>query len=255
MHNSNARAAYDRVDGVASVAHIPQRPPLVSVVIPTHNRPRMLAEALASVQAQTFTDYEIIIVSNGETAANRRDSKYVASGYGCTYLTLERGNRSRARNAGATAARGEWIAILDDDDWWKPEKLATQLAAANDADLVFSDFEIFYRNGSRQIALTRPPDGMTVQEGLLLANYAGGGGSSALIRRKNFLDAGGFDTNFHICEDWDFWRRLSHTARIVYTPDVLHTWRQHRSNTTHRHLGMALSEFRVYRKTLRELPA
>jgi glycosyltransferase involved in cell wall biosynthesis len=215
--------------------------PLISVVIPTHNRSAMLAEAVASVRAQTFKNYEIIVVSNGETEIAQRASERIAASHSCKYLRIEQGNRCLARNAGAEAARGEWIAILDDDDWWKPEKLEKQLALADVADVVFSDFEILYANGAKQIAYTRPPYGMTVEEGLLLANYAGGGGSSALIRRRLFFDAGGFDPQFEIAEDWDLWRRLSHIARIAYTTDVLHTWRQHQTNTSEWHWGNSRS--------------
>src|SRR5260370_823595 len=102
--------------------------PLVSVIIPTHNRPGMLAEALASVRAQTFTDYEIIVVSNGESDDMRRASRDAASG--CVYLELDRGNVSAARNFGMERAKGEWIAILDDDDLWPPNKLERQIAEA-----------------------------------------------------------------------------------------------------------------------------
>jgi glycosyltransferase involved in cell wall biosynthesis len=76
----------------------------------------MLAEAFESVLAQTFTDYEIIVVSNGENAEMRGRSRYVAAGW--TYVALDRGNVSIARNAGVAMAKGEWIAFLDDDDVW-----------------------------------------------------------------------------------------------------------------------------------------
>src|SRR5258708_39467781 len=95
--------------------------PLVSIVVPTINRPKMLAEALASVRAQNFTDYEIIVVSNGENDEMCRQSREAAAG--CIYLELDHGNVSAARNAGIAQANGEWIAFLDDDDLWLPHKL------------------------------------------------------------------------------------------------------------------------------------
>ena len=101
---------------------------LVSVVVPTHDRPEMLVEALASVRAQTFTDYEIIVVSNGESAEMRRTSREVAAG--CVHLEFDCGNVSFARNAGIKRASGDWIAFLDDDDIWLANKLERQIAEA-----------------------------------------------------------------------------------------------------------------------------
>src|SRR5262245_46128581 len=107
---------------LVAIAH-----PLVSVVIPTHNRPQFLAEAIASVRAQTFVNYEIIVVSNGESEANRRTSHALAMAQRCIYIALDKGGASIARNAGIERAAGEWIAFLDDDDLWLPEKLGRQL--------------------------------------------------------------------------------------------------------------------------------
>src|SRR5260221_8617571 len=102
--------------------------PLVSVVIPTHNRPDMLAEALASVRAQTFTDYEVLVVSNGEHHELRAVSRVVAHKHDCRYFELAKGAVSAARNFGVKQAKGEWIAFLDDDDLWLPNKLEQQLS-------------------------------------------------------------------------------------------------------------------------------
>jgi glycosyltransferase involved in cell wall biosynthesis len=90
--------------------------PLVSVVIPTHHRSDMLAEALASVRAQTFTNYEIIVVSNGEMPENRKRSEAVTTAAGAAWSALPFGNSSAARNFGVAQAKGDWIAFLDDDD-------------------------------------------------------------------------------------------------------------------------------------------
>lgn len=85
--------------------------PTVSVVVPTHNRPQMLAEALTSIRAQTFTDYEIIVVSNGEGEDNRRGSLAAATAHGARYFALPNGNAAAARNFGAERATGDWIAF------------------------------------------------------------------------------------------------------------------------------------------------
>src|SRR5215831_10648251 len=117
----------------------------------------MLAEAIASVRAQTFTDYEIIVVSNGESNDLRRASRTAAAG--CLYLELDKGNVSSARNAGIKHARGEWVAFLDDDDLWLPNKLERQIAEASrtGADLITCDYIDFYADGRDFVLLQRPP--------------------------------------------------------------------------------------------------
>jgi glycosyltransferase involved in cell wall biosynthesis len=112
--------------------------PLVSVVIPTHNRPDMLHEAIASVRAQTFSDYEVIVVCNG---ANSRDLARYATITGIDLIVTNRKGIGLALNIGIEAARGEWIAFLDDDDLWEPNKLEMQLQVANsaNADVIFCD--------------------------------------------------------------------------------------------------------------------
>jgi len=94
----------------------------------------MLAEALASVRAQTFTDYEIIVVSNGESGETQARSHAAAARHGARYFSLPIGNLSIARNFGIGEAKGAWIAFLDDDDIWLPAKLERQIAAANQTD-------------------------------------------------------------------------------------------------------------------------
>src|SRR5258707_14358159 len=158
---------------------------LVSVIIPTHNRPEMLAEALASVRAQTFADYEIIVVSNGESANMRRASRHAAAG--CIHLELERGSVSAARNFGIARAKGEWIAILDDDDLWPPNKLERQVAEARrtGADMITGDFVEFYPDGCEIIIRPRVPEGWSYVKAL--NHYCWGAATgAALIRRRVF---------------------------------------------------------------------
>src|SRR6516165_5526315 len=103
------------------------KPPLVSVVIPTHNRPDMLREAIASVRAQTFTDYEILVVCNG---SSQEDLVRYGAIRDVRLVVTSRKGIGLALNIGIKAARGEWVAFLDDDDLWEPNKLENQLQAA-----------------------------------------------------------------------------------------------------------------------------
>ena len=100
--------------------------PLVSVIIPTYNRAALVAEALASVKAQTFRDFEIVVVDDGGT-----DGTWEALSAGQEIRVLRHPRRrgvSAARNTGINAARGQWLAFLDSDDLWLPDKLARQMA-------------------------------------------------------------------------------------------------------------------------------
>lgn len=196
--------------------------PLVSVVIPTHNRPEMLAEALASVRAQTYTNYEITVVSNGESAATRERSQSAAELAGARYFALDVGNLAAARNFGVARAAGEWIAFLDDDDLWLPEKLERQVAvaAATGADVITADWLLLYPDGHEEVERLRCPRGWSYTKAI--GHYLWGANSSlAFIRRSAFDDIGGFDECLHYSEDMDLWRRLSWRHTIHQKDDVL----------------------------------
>src|ERR1700719_676894 len=131
--------------------------PLVSVIIPTHNRPKLLREALESVKAQTFTDYEIIVVSSNENQEYRALSKLVSEEFDAKFLIINKGHVAVARNLGVTKAQGSWLAFLDDDDIWLPEKLFKQLDYAKEfhSDMVSSDYLEFDSKGLVKIQRPR----------------------------------------------------------------------------------------------------
>jgi glycosyltransferase involved in cell wall biosynthesis len=211
--------------------------PLVSVVIPTHNRPEMLREAVASVRTQrSFSDYEIIIVSNGE--ANPQASHDVAMHYACRFIKLPKGNRSLARNVAIKEARGEWIAFLDDDDLWHRNKLVLQLAfaAQTGAGCVFTDFVLrdvntgIDRSHHIQPVLAVRCKGLSAPESFMVLRAGTGGCSTVLIRRQVLLDLGGFDTKMVLCEDWDMWRRVSQRCQVAWLDEILSILRTHSAN-------------------------
>ena len=232
--------------------------PLVSVVIPTHNRPDLLVEAIASVHAQKFDDYEIIVVSNGE--GNDRRSQKVAQTRGCKYLRLVEGNRSAARNAGIVAAQGDWIALLDHDDiWCLPQKLTHQLSFAreNDVDVVFADFTQRSIDGQEHRCRVRAPSQRTIAEGMMFWNFAFGGASCGLFRREALLQLGGFDEKMPCAEDWDMWRRLAWSYRVGYLGEITTVIRRHKGahgNTFNRYWHCAKWDVIHKYKAIRECP-
>src|SRR5215470_2329418 len=121
---------------------------LVSIIIPTVDRPAFLREAVASALAQTHREIELIVVLNGATPEAAEAARRHVDGNICV-VEMERGTLAAARNYGMTFARGEWIAFLDDDDVWLPEKVEVQLAAAraSGADLINCDYVKFDERG------------------------------------------------------------------------------------------------------------
>lgn len=118
------------VDGASEVEVSMHAAPEITVVIPTRARAELLARAIRSVLAQTFENFEIVVVLDGEDAATLRAvERFLDSRIRCVTLGGNSGG-GRARNAGVAAADGEWIAFLDDDDEFLPGKLELQLAAA-----------------------------------------------------------------------------------------------------------------------------
>jgi glycosyltransferase involved in cell wall biosynthesis len=201
--------------------------PLVSVVVPTHNRPAFLAEALASVRTQTFTDYEIIVVSNGENAATRRASREVAAAHNSRYFAVDEGNLPFARNFGAEQANGSWIAFLDDDDLWLPSKLERQIAEGQrtGADMIFCDWAPFFPNGRETIMRPRLPDGWSYVKAFSHQHFWAVP-STVLVRKTALTKSGGFDVRLRFNEDNDLWRRISWHHEIHQVEEVLTRYRR-----------------------------
>lgn len=219
--------------------------PLVSAIVPTHNRPSLLAEALASVRAQTFTDYEIIVVSNGETADNRVLSQACASRYGACYFAIDRGNVSAARNAGISAAKGRWLAFLDDDDLWLPNKLELQLAEAErtGADMIECTNLDVSPDGSERPAREIFPQSWPHLKALCHQLWIPLP-SNVLITKAAVDAVGGFDEKQIVNEDCELWRRVLWRHRAHRMPDVL---------TRRRigHVSLSGNNLRTYRYELR----
>ncbi|MBL8112021.1 MAG: glycosyltransferase, partial [Acidobacteria bacterium] len=179
-------------------------PPLVSVVLRTKDRPRFLAEALDSLRSQTFRDFETLVVNDGaplaaEVAADERVRIVVPEAPG---------GRTRALNTGLRAARGSFVAYLDDDDLFEPGHLEHLVAAASQDGVVgaYSDAMLIvqttdgaghYREERRQPIFGREFDA----DRLLFSNYIPL--ICLLHRREAALEAGLFDETFDLFEDWD----------------------------------------------------
>jgi glycosyltransferase involved in cell wall biosynthesis len=182
--------------------------PVVSVIIPTFNRAWCLAEAVDSVLAQDFRDFELIVVDDGSTDG----TEGLLAGYGSALTVLRRENSgvSAARNRGIAAARGELIAFLDSDDLWLPQKLSTQVEffRSRPQALICQTEEVWVRNGRRVNPRRRhrKPAGMIFEPSLELCLVSP---SAVMLRRELIERVGFFDETLSACEDYDLWLRVS----------------------------------------------
>jgi glycosyltransferase involved in cell wall biosynthesis len=232
--------------------------PLVSVIIPTHNRPAMLASALASVREQTFKDYEVIVVSSDETALHAT-SRATAERFGAKFLWLFEEGVSRARNLGIEHARGEWIAFLDDDDLWFPDKLERQMlaAAATGADMICTDYIDEFDDGRRKIVRPRLRAGQSYIKAISEMQDWWAATPTVMVRRSVVTGLNGFDPRLYYGEDVDLWRRIAQRHTIHQIPEILVRVRRGHPSLTRRsrmcRIYDILHWFKMYRDTPKDL--
>ena len=181
--------------------------PCISVIIPTYNRCWILKEAIDSVLSQEYIDFEIIVVDDGSNDATAA----LLSAYGDQITTIYQENRgvSAARNAGILMAKGKYVAFLDSDDMWLPEKLSCQVDffQSHAEAVICQTDEIWIRNGVRVNPKNRhkKPSGMIFEPSLQLCLVS----PSAVMIKKRLFDAVGlFNEAFPACEDYDLWLRI-----------------------------------------------
>lgn len=187
----------------------------VSVIIPTWNRSSLLPRALDSVLGQSVPADEVIVVDDGSTDGT---ASMVAARYPqVRLLRTPHGGVSAARNHGIRAVGGAWLAFLDSDDAWQPDKLASQLAAlaAQPEERVCHCDEIWIRNGRRVNPRRRHQKrgGWIFQHCLPLCAISP---SAVMLHREVFDTVGLFDEALPACEDYDLWLRVTSRFPTLY---------------------------------------
>jgi glycosyltransferase involved in cell wall biosynthesis len=204
--------------------------PDVSVVIPVRDGGGFVVDACRSALAQHGVDIEVLVVENGSTDDTVERVRSVTDAR-LHLLHQDPPGVSRARNLGLEQAAGEWVAFLDADDLWSPDKLRHQLdaAAGAGADLVFSDAAVV-RDGAgdgppfHQVNPPPPPSAPLLPALLGRPNFIPL--SSVLVRRERVTAVGGFRTDLTHSEDWDLWLRLALAGcSSVLVPEQLVTYR------------------------------
>ncbi|WP_447862833.1 glycosyltransferase family 2 protein [Nitrospira calida] len=196
--------------------------PLVSVVIPVFNGAPFVAKAVASVRAQTVKDVEILVVDDGSTDGTQEVLRRLERTDGIAWFQRDHGGPARSRNDGIQAAKGEFIALLDCDDIWLPDKLEAQLVvlrARPRVGVVHTDYEVVYEDGTVEERVrarhSREP---------LVRAFAGGHTAlpSTLLIRKSVLDkVGALDPELYGSEDSDLTIRLYRATEFECVDRVL----------------------------------
>lgn len=205
--------------------------PAVSIIVPSYNVARYIAGALDSVFAQTFTDYEIIIINDGSPDTDELERALVPYRERIIYLTQENRGLSGARNTGIRSARGRFIALLDPDDLWEPDYLTVQVAHMErepTIDVLYANALIFGDgpDAGRKVMDLTPSEGEVTFESLVSQRCTVL--VSVLARRDAILRAGLFDESLRSVEDFDLWLRITKGGgRIAYHRQVLWRYRRH----------------------------
>jgi teichuronic acid biosynthesis glycosyltransferase TuaG len=209
---------------------------LVSIIMPAYNAEKYIAASIESVLAQTFSDWELIVVDDGSTDSTATVvQEFATSDPRVRYIFQENGRLGKARNTGISNSTGRLIAFLDSDDLWLPTKLEvqTRAMAENNADVVYSKSYVFSDENIDDETQT-----LTSSAG----KFSGPDFFDSLIRypqipvltvlfKRSALDRVGlFEEGkaYHGCEDYDLWLRLARAGLVFYgMPDILARYRRH----------------------------
>jgi glycosyltransferase involved in cell wall biosynthesis len=234
--------------------------PTVSIIIPVYNAAAFIGETLASVFAQTYTDFEVIVINDG--SPDTEDCERVLQPYlnRIVYLKQENQGASAARNTGLKAAQGELVAFLDADDVWLPAYLEEQVAffRNHDVDLICADAIVFdekgvdrntYMNG---LTNDRSENGLVTFDGLIRGeqNLITSG---VVAKRESVIAAGGFDESLRNAQDFDLWIRMTLLGgRLAFQRKALLRYRNREGSLSGDAINRINRELRVYRKILAE---
>lgn len=222
--------------------------PSVSVIIPTNRGGPFLDEAVASVRAQTVPVAEVILVDDGSPAPGLGD---VAARLGLRYLRQEPSGIAAARNLGVAHATGEWVAFLDDDDVWHPERIEEQLRALDArSDAVACGTGGWYMDGAGQRFGEDWWQHPASSQDLLAGRVPLPRITTLTIRRQAYLDVGGCDSDMEPAEDNDLVLRLVATGEVATVPRPLVGYRRHGGNLSSSRLRGRLAGDRVVRTRL-----
>src|SRR5688572_25541399 len=222
--------------------------------MPAYNAATFIGETLESVFAQTFTDYEVIVINDGSPDTEDLEKALEPYQNRLRYLKQENRGAGAARNEGLRAARGEFIAFLDADDVWLPDYLDEQLSfiLRQDCDLVcadamhFGDSPLAGRSFMQTYMDTAPPTGEVSFLGLISAEQSLIT-SGVLARREPIFEVGLFDEGLRNSQDFDLWLRLARQGRrLFYQRKILLRYRFHENSLSGDDINRTARELRIH---------
>ncbi len=238
--------------------------PLVSAIIPTYKRkPEMVKRALSSAVGQTYPNMEVIVVDDSPLDYELREAvRALVESFGATYID-QKGSKGActARNTGLAVARGEFVAFLDDDDEWVPEKIAKQIVKfeREEIALIYTEADIVNDSTGDKRRFEVEHLSGHIFDKLLEGNYIGAT-STPLIRAQYLREVGGFDEQMQSAQDYDLWLRLAQKYRIDYCKEPLMIYHIHdgdRITTNYRKkiagLEQIIEKYRPYLKKKRKV--
>ena len=211
--------------------------PLVTIVIPTYNRLGFVRQAIASVLAQTYTHWELIVVDDGSDDGTADAIRSMNDNRIKLLEMNHSGNIAFLRNTGVKAGSGEWLSFLDSDDLWVPKKLEIQLnnLMSGGRQWGYGGFELM--NSEMQpipnkAGLYRPVSGWIAKE--VLSTEASVNIGTLMLKRSLFVEAGGFNEDAELLyrEDYELVIRLALKAEVLAVPDLLVRVREHDGRST-----------------------
>lgn len=215
--------------------------PTVSVVVATYNCAQYLPQTIGSVLAQTYRDYEIVVVNDGSTDYTDEVMSSFVNNHGVRYYTIPHWGVARAKNAAIAKAQGEYVAFLDADDLWEPTKLQKQMDVFRknpSAGLVCSDVRWVDDRGD-----ATPSEPRRLFQGQVLPHLYGNNFvsfSTCVVRRTLLERCGAFDESLGLNEDYDLWLRLSLVTEFDYVPEMLAAYRLRNGQVSADREGRAL---------------
>jgi len=195
--------------------------PTISIIIPAYNAAKTIIDTVDSVRRQTINDWELIIVNDGSTD-NTQEIVEAISEPRLKLITFTNGGVAQARNRGIAEAQGKYVAFLDADDLWLPNKLERQLQALERTPEAIAAYSWTYFMDEQQDGYVYHSSpsyqyDRDVYPQLLQGDFIHSG-SNILVRRQALAQAGGFEPNCNGCEDWDMWLRLAAIGNFVVVP-------------------------------------
>lgn len=229
--------------------------PLVSIVIATYNMADFLPLAIQSALAQTYRNIEVLIVDDGSTDRTAEAVAPFLADSRVRYRTQRNGGQAVAKNSGIRESIGDYIAFLDADDLWTPDKLEAQIplfAASQAVGVVYSAFAYIDEKGNLVPNVPYKLHSGRVTRPLLMSNFVGFG--TSVVKRECFERLGLFKENLRMGIDYDLWLRFSTQYEFDYVNRTLFYYREWPGQMSRNWRSRYLNGIEIMKNFLREFP-